>query len=139
MATVGPVNTTIVKFWTGASPVAITCTVDANMSFTTEFRDVTCKDSGDYTEELPGRLGWEGGGAANFAFDAANGFSQLFTSWKAKEKIKIAIGTNVSGDFKVGGDAYIANLDWQNSGTNENSTFNFSFRGVGEPLKTVNP
>lgn len=136
MATTGTVNSTIMKVWVGGT--AITCLTDATISFTMEPRDTTCKDSNSYTNVLPGKKSWEVGGSANFAYDAANGFAVLFAAYLAGTKLAVAWGSSVTGDVQYGGDAYLTSLSGNASGSDENTTFDFTLMGVDAPEGTTN-
>lgn len=136
--TTGALNTSLVKIFIGATPVAITCIVDATVSVSMAPRNITCHDSGDYEDYLSGPISWEMSGTGIFAYDAANGYDTLFTAIKAKAKLTVAWGTAVGGDFKYGGQALLTKLDGNASGNNANTQFSFSMMGVGEPAKTVN-
>lgn len=136
MATLGTVNSTIIKVWVGST--AITCLTDATISFTMEPRDTTCKDSNSYTNVLPGKKSWEVGGSAMFAYDAANGFAALFAAYLAGTLLAVTWGTSVVGDKKYGGEGYLTSLSGNASGSDENTTFDFTIMGIDAPESTTN-
>ena len=55
MATVLAKN---MKLYTGSTPTAITCQVDASLSMSTNTFETTCKDSSAVAEFLPGAKSW---------------------------------------------------------------------------------
>lgn len=130
MATTGVVKSQLLKIYTGAT--AITCLTNASVSMSTEMRDTTCKDSGDWTDNLPGTRTWSMSGDAYYSFDGANGASALFSAWTGGTLTMLVYQTAVTGDKKYTGSGYITSLEFTSpGGTNENCTFSFEFQGAG--------
>lgn len=134
--TLGSLNSSKVKIFFAGT--AATCLVDATVSINMSTRDTTCHDSGDFEDALASVISWEMNGAGLFAFDATNGYDALFATILAKEKVAVAWGTAVAGDFKYGGNAFLTKLDGNASGNNANTQYSFSLKGVGAIAKTVN-
>lgn len=134
MATTGTVNGRIVKFYTGALPgTAITCLTNVSLEFSMETRDTSCKDTtGNWDSSIAGTQSWTGSGEGNIAFDAANGIIALRTAFAAASTVVVSVTSAVSGDPRVYGNALLTSLS-ENYPDNENSTFSFSFKGVGAP------
>lgn len=139
MATTGNVNTSLIKIFIGSGAgTAVTCLLNASFSGNMQLRDTTCKDSGSWTNGLPGRKGWEIGGSANFAYDAANGWAALWTAWTNGDEVRALWGTSVTGDIKYGGQGYITSLEGSADGNDENTEFSFTITGVGAPITVTN-
>lgn len=131
MATTGTVLAKYMKISTGATPVAISCQIDATLEMSTETFDTTCKDSGADAENRPGTKSWSMSGTGNFAYDAANGYDALHTAWSAQSQIDVVIGTGVSGDKKWSGKAYVTGLTLNSSGNDAAVTYDFTLTGTG--------
>lgn len=129
--TVGNVNSSAMKIYTGATPTAITCLVDTELNMNMEMRDITCKDDGENANQLPGLTSWDMSFSGMFAFDAANGFSELFTIWKNRTSTAVVWQNANAGDKKYSGNAYLTNLKGSAQGTNQATTFSGTWQGVG--------
>lgn len=129
--TVGNVNSSAMKIYTGVTPTAITCLVDTEIDLTMDMRDITCKDDGETANKLPGLTSWSMTFSGMFAFDATNGWSAMFTIWKNRTKTGVVWQNGNTGDKKYAGDAYIINLKGSAQGTNQSTTFSGTWDGVG--------
>lgn len=131
MLTTGTVISGLMAVYTGATPTKITCQVNASLNLKRDTRDITCKDSGDWEDALTARKSWTVSGTGNLALDATNGWPALFTAWNAGTAVAIVFQTAVTGDKKYSGSAFITSLSMDSSGSQENVTFSFEFKGNG--------
>ena len=130
MPTTGTVNGRLVKIFVGST--AVTCQTNSTLEMTMEPRESTCKDtSGNSAAFLAGRTSWTLGGEAKLAWDAAYGFSSLFTAWKNGTSLSIAFKSTVAGDKGYTGTGFITSLS-ADTPDNEDSTFSFSIQGSGD-------
>ena len=132
MATVLAKN---VKLYTGATPTAITCQVDASISVSTNTFETTCKDSGANAEYQPGAKSWTASLTGNADWSATNGVEELFTSWSDQSSVAIVFGDGVTGNPKWSGSAYITSLNINSSGNDEAVTFDVELQGTGALTK----
>ena len=139
MATTGVVNSTLMVIKVGSSTVA--CLTDASLSMTQESRDTTCKDSSSWTNVLAAKRSWEVSGTGLFAYDATYGGKDLATLFIGGQSTLSTIkwGTTVSGDTIYSGTALLTSLSLNGAGTDENTTFEFTFQGVGALAASTNP
>ena len=137
MATTGTVNSTLMVIKVGST--TISCLTDASLSMTQEMRDTTCKDSSSWNNALPAKRTWEMSGSAFFAYDATYGAADLFTLYNTQASATVKWGTTVTGDKVYSGTAYLTSLEFAASGTDENTTINFTFQGVGALAQGTNP
>lgn len=132
MATTGVVNSKLLKIFTGGTPTAVTCLTDASLSINNAMRQTTCKDSGQWEDNLPAQTSWSISGSALLAFDSANGVDELSTIALAQTSVDVVFGTGVTGDTEWSGSGYIQSFELSSPGTNENSTYSFEITGTGE-------
>ena len=128
MATVLAKN---MKLYTGSTPTAITCQVDASISMSTNTFETTCKDSSAVAEFLPGAKSWTASVTGNVDWSATNGAEELFTAWSNQTSVAIVFQTGVTGEIKYSGSAYITSLQINSSGNDEAVTFSAEFQGTG--------
>lgn len=131
MATVGTVLAKNMSLYTGGTPAVVTCQTNASISMQTNMFNTTCKTSGAWAANQPGVKSWTASGEGNFAYDATNGFSQLFASWTNQTALPIVFQTGVTGDKKYSGSTYISSLELNSSGNDEAVTFSFELTGDG--------
>lgn len=132
--TPGTVNSKLLKMQVasdGATPVTITCQTNAELSINHEMFDVTCKDSGQWKEVLPGMTSASISGELYVAYDAANGHDEILTLSLAQTRVNWIFGTGVSGDTKLSGDGYFTSTDITSSGTNEGVTMSYEIEVSG--------
>lgn len=127
MATTGVVNTKLLKIYVGAS--AITCQTDGTLSISSDTRDTTCKDSGQWKEALYGQTGWEISGAALGSYDGTMSLHQLTALIIAQTVSTVSFKTAVSGDDILTGTVIWTKMDIASAGTNQN--VNISYTGMG--------
>ena len=130
--TVGTVLSKVMKIYTGGTPTAITCQNDLTLTITTETFETTCKDtSASWADSSPGTISWQVTGSANFAFDAANGYSELFAAQVAGSTVAVVVQNANSGDKKYTGNTIVTQLDLDASGINTAATYTFTLTGKG--------
>lgn len=137
MATAGVVNSKLLRIYTGATPAALTCATNAELSFTNETRETTCKDSGTNKEFLYAQNSWTMSGEGLFAFDAANGGVDLFDIALAQTTVAVVYQTGVTGDDKWSGTALVTEWTLSSPGTNENCTYTFTLQGTGALVRAL--
>ena len=131
MATIGKINTTLLKIYTGSAPgTAVTHSTDATLSYSMSPRPATTKDSGGWEEVLEGLRSWELSGSAMLAFDAANGVDELATIALARTATTVRFTTNVTGDTVFSGSGYITSFEQASPGQEETATYSFTFKGT---------
>lgn len=125
--TPGVVNTKLLKIYVGAT--AITCQTDGTLSLSSDTRDTTCKDSGQWKEALYGQTGWEISGTALGSYDGTMSLHQLTGLIIAQTVSTVSFKTAVSGDDILTGTVIWTKMDIASAGTNQN--VNISYTGMG--------
>lgn len=132
--TAGTINSKLLKLQVaadGATPVTITCQTNAEITINNEMFDVTCKDSGQWKEVLPGMTDATISGELFVAYDAANGHDEILTLALAQTRVNWIFGTGVSGDTKLSGDGYFTSTGVTSSGQNEGVTMSYEITVSG--------
>lgn len=132
--TAGVINTKLLKIYVGAT--AITCQTDGTLSITSDTRDTTCKDSGQFKEALYGQTGWEISGSALASYDGTLSVHQLTVLILAQTVSAVTFKTGVSGDDILGGNVIWTKLDIASAGTNQNVTMSYTGMGTGTLAQT---
>lgn len=128
MATTGVVNATLVGVYVGTTKIAhIT---SAQLSFSHSPREITSNDSAGWETMAAGKRGWEMSGDSLFNFDGAYTFDDLFNLIDTRGSVTLKFSTEVSGDKKYTGTAFLTSLSASGS-TEENETYSFTFKGSG--------
>lgn len=133
MATTGNPNSTLVKIWTGATPVALAKLTDASLAVNGATRDITTKDSSGWMEKLPAIKSWSMKGSALVAYDAGatSNTALLLTALTAGTAVTVTFGTGVTGDPKYSGSAYVTSWDSASPGFEANTAVSFNLEGTG--------
>ena len=129
--TAGTVISGKIGIYTGSTPAIIGCLTNVSLKVTNDMRDITCKDSYQWFDALPGQKSWEMSADGNFAYDATNGATGLYTTMLADTAIPVVFQTSVTGDKKWSGNAYLSSWEIDAQGTNANATYKLTFKGVG--------
>ena len=117
--------------FTGATPVAISCQGEAELSVETEQQEAVCKDSGAWSEAVPGKNSWSIDlSNCVLQFDATNGITQIMDAFLNATKLKVAFTTGVTGDRRAKGDAYVTSISI-NAPVSGPATYNITFTGTG--------
>jgi len=134
MATIGTVNGTIIAIYIGA--VKIDKQLDASLSISHDPRTGINKDSGGWEETRSGKKSWEMNGESEFAFDATEGFDDLFDAMIAGTEVTVKFSTEISGDTSYSGVAQITKLE-SSPGVEEDVKYSYSFKGNGAISKAT--
>lgn len=130
--TTGTIYAKNMSIYTGTAPgTVVTCQTNASIKTSTNMFSATCKSSGSWAQNLPGVRSWSASIEGLLAFDATNGFSQLWAAWVAGTAVAVIFGTGVTGDKKYSGSTYISSLELTSSGSDEPVTFSAEFTGDG--------
>lgn len=135
--TTGVVNTKIMRIYTGVTPTALTCLTNAELKFNNATRQTTCKDSGQWEENLYAQSSWTMSGELLFSYDATNGGVALYDIAAGQTTISVVYQTGVTGDFKWTGTALVTEWTISSQGTNENVTVSATFQGTGALVKSA--
>jgi predicted secreted protein len=128
MPTAGIVNATLISIYAGTTKIAnIT---SATLSMTHALREITSNDSAGWEAYAGGKRGWEMSGDSLFTFDGAYTFDDLFALIDGRTTITAKFSTEVTGDKKYSGTAYLTALSATGS-TEENETYSFTLKGSG--------
>ena len=138
MATTGTVNSKLLKIYYEVPPtteVAVTCQTNAEFSINNEVFDVTCKDSGQWREVIPGQSTATLSGDLFVAYDSANGHDEILDDIIAQTKIGWVFGTGVQGDTRLSGLGYFNSASVSAPGQNEGVTMSFEIIVTGAVTK----
>ena len=138
MATTGTVNSKLLKIYYEVPPtteVAVTCQTNAEFSINNEVFDVTCKDSGQWREVIPGQSTATLSGELFVAYDSANGHDEILDDIIAQTKIGWVFGTGVQGDTRLSGLGYFTSASVSAPGQNEGVTMSFEITVTGGVTK----
>lgn len=141
MPTTNVVNSSLLKIWVGATPVALAHQTDASLSVNHQVRDISSKDSAGWEESLEGMRNWEMSGQAYWAFDAAAGANANAMQDLALNRTTVAVqfGTGVTGDPKYSGTAYLTNWEGSGPGQEDNGSYSYTLKGTGALARGVYP
>jgi predicted secreted protein len=128
MATVLAKN---MKLYSGATPTAFTCQVDASISLSTNTFETTCKDSAANAEYLAGTKSWTASVSGLLDYAATNGWEEMFTAWTNSTTVALVFQTGTVGDKKYSGSAIITSMNLNSSGNDEAVTWDCEFQGTG--------
>lgn len=132
MPTTGTILAKTFAFYTGSgTPIILTCQTNASISMSTNMFSTACKDAGAWDAQQPGLKSWTGSAEGNFAFDATNGFEELFAAWTNQTVVPLVMQNAVTGDKKYSGSTYISSLELNSSGNDEAVTYSVEFTGTG--------
>ena len=138
MATTGTVNSKLLKIYYEVPPtteVAVTCQTNAEFSINNEVFDVTCKDSGQWREVIPGQSTATLSGELFVAYDSANGHDEILDDIIAQTKIGWVFGTGVQGDTRLSGLGNFTSASVSAPGQNEGVTMSFEITVTGAVTK----
>jgi Phage tail tube protein len=135
MATLSVVNSKLFAIYTGGTPTKIARLTNVEVTMTHEPRDISSKDDSPWTAALEGPLSWEASGESLVAWDDTNGADTMTTSITNRTLLTVVFTTDVTGDKKFSGSAYLTNFTITSPETETNVTCSFSMMGVGELVK----
>ncbi len=134
MATTGIINGT--KFLVYDDGTAIlgsrTCSISASM----ETREATTKESAGWSESLEGLRSWSVDADGLYSQDVAHGHEELYTLISARTKLTLAFSTQVTGDTKYIGSAWLTELSLE-AGVEDSVSWSGSFQGTGALTKAT--
>ncbi len=108
---------------------AIASAKSCSLDITAGVIETSSKDSGKWTEKIPGRLSYKVSTSNMYTDDATNGYSQLFTLMTTSTPIKFAYSTDKAAKGYTG-TAIITNLS--NSGEMDGAaTITCDLEGTG--------
>ena len=128
MATTGILNGTLMALYIAGTKVANLTT--NSMTFNRPTRETSNKDSANWVTKKHKRAMWGFSGSAYFAFDAAYGWSDLYTAMMAGSEVVVMTSTEVVGDEKYYGNALITDLP-ADFPDDDNSSYNITIEGTG--------
>lgn len=129
MATTGTVLAKNMSFELDGT--VITCQVNCELNMSTEMFETTCKDSGAWSEPLPGTKSWTASGEINVAFDATYGIEEIFTAWYNQSSVAFVFTTGVNDDKEFIGTAYVSSSSVSSQGNDAAVTGTFELTGNG--------
>lgn len=129
MATTGPFNGTNLLVYAAGTAIAYTtsCTLNTNVAMI----DVTSKDSGGDTDNLPGLRDWSIDAEGFVALDSTTNAEYLDGLRTGRTKVMLKFSTNTSGDGYWHGYAYITSLSIS-APMEDKVTFSASFAGTAD-------
>lgn len=132
MPTTGIVNATDFGIYVGVAKIANS--TGSTISISQALRTSVNKDDGGWEKSLPGARSWSMSGDGEFQFEANYGPEDLIAAILNRTKISIMFSTEVTGDMRLKGDAYVESFE-SSGGAEENATFSYSFKGTGPITK----
>lgn len=134
MATTGKQSGTLVALYMGGVKIAhLTSNSDSHTSAT---RDVTTKDSAGWEEVIVSLKSWEKSADGYFAEDSTYGYEDLYDAWAAGTALVVMVSSQVAGDVKYSGSAYITSLQ-RTAPKEETMTFSVTLKGTGAITKAT--
>jgi len=125
-----PINATILAIHVDGTKITHQLSAEFKVSMT--MRESLTKDNTGYKAKFPGPRDWEMSGEAEFAYDAANGYDDLFAALGSE--VELTFTTSVTGSVQYIGDALLTELT-MSAGVEENSKMSYTFLGSGAVAK----
>ncbi|MBC6988934.1 phage tail tube protein [Hymenobacter sp. BT491] len=122
--------------------IVVGCAQSADFTVEADMDAATCAASGGWDQVSSGRKRWSGSISALYrkfetGEQAANiSYEDVFDLITEGTKVSITYGTNVTGDTRFGGDAYISNLGFSQPESG-NVTWSADLTGTGPLGKTT--
>ena len=133
MPTTGPIqgHNLRVRFGTTATTSAIYAATECSLSLETDSTEVNHKDnfSAGVKEVIPTATSWTVSTSGLVFFDQTTTIDDVITAQLAKTEIYIDFSTNVTGDVKWSGQAYITSCELSAS-VGEIATYSVTFSGA---------
>lgn len=129
MPTTGKINTTLLAVYAGGTKISHA--QGGALTLEHSVRDVTTKDSGGWAENLEGLRSWNISANGLMAFDATEGTDELDDYLTGRSQVTVMFSTEVTGDTRYTGTAYMTNLSLDSPGQEETATFSCEFIGTG--------
>ena len=135
MATVGPINGTLLRLYRMAGTVATALGHSTTCSFSLSHspRSITSQDSAGWDESLEGLRSATLSCSGFIADDATEGVAEYLDQLvgAARGLITWQFSTQVSGDRVLSGSGYIESIEKSNSGPEETATYSISIKVTG--------
>ena len=128
MATSGKFNGTNILVYNNG--VAVAHATSHTLNFNAEMIDATTKSSAGWKDHLPGLRDWSIDCEALVAFDASEGIEELFTDYTGRTQLTVKFSTEVTGDTRWTGSAYISTGSI-NAPLEDVTSFSVTFTGSG--------
>lgn len=132
--TAGIKNGTLTAIYIGSNKILLCTNHELTRAMAT--RPATSKDSGGNEESLEGLKNWAMSGEAFFAEDSAYGYEDLNDALEARTKVTVKWSSEVSGDVKFSGSAYLTSLKLS-SKVEDSETYSFELKGTGAITKAI--
>jgi predicted secreted protein len=122
--------------------VLVGCSNSATINFTAEQLEATCKSSEGWTEQIPGKKGWnvslEGVYKVYATADQATNVSvaDFFDKLSEDTRGTVKVGTTEAGDPQWSGDVYVTSVEITGAADGL-TTYTISLVGYGEPSMTT--
>lgn len=129
-------NGTAIALYIGTTKIANLLSND--FSVDTSLRDTTTKDSGGWAGHADGLKSWKCSAKGYFENAASYGFSDLFALQIAGTSVTAKYTSNVTGEKKYSGTAYISGLS-QSADLEKTAEFSVSLTGSGAVAEATNP
>ena len=130
--TEGVVNGNNVLIYVDGDPVA--CSTNAEVNYTNELIEVTCKDNGGAKQYLLGSGDWTMSLEMFWKFDATFGVDDLWDLALNKTTVEAMFSNENAGDFRLVGDALITSINGV-SPLNGGVTCSVTLQGTGPLAK----
>lgn len=127
-----PINATILAIKFGGTK--ITHQLQAEFKCSMQMRESLTKDNTGYKAKFPGPRDWEMSGEAEFAYDAAKGFDDLFDALGTE--VEVIFTTSITGTTQYTGNVMITELS-VSAGVEETSKYSYTFQGSGAVAKST--
>lgn len=141
MATTGVINGT--KFGVYAAGIKVGFATSASLSINHNLRDTSTKDSGGWRSQLEGQRDFEVSVEGMVIFATASGaisdltMDELYSTYIAtRTEFTIMFSTEISGDYKWSGKAFMTSLS-ADAPNEDSSSWSASFSGTGALTQAV--
>ena len=132
--TTGVVNGNNILLYVNGDPVA--CSTNAEISYTNELIEVTCKDLNGAKQYLLGSGDWNMTVAMFWKFDAAFGAGDMWDLALGKTEVEAMFSNENAGDFRLVGTALITSINGV-APLNGGVTCDVTLQGTGTLVKEI--
>lgn len=137
--TVGVINATQISLYVfDTTWKKVAHATDGEISFTTDNRDITSKDSSGFRQIADGLKSWSISSNHFLAWDAAYGFTDIYADWAAGSSFSVKFGSVVTDDHNYEGTVRIESMS-MGGGVEDNATFSISLAGHGSLTENTHP
>lgn len=132
MATAGEMNGTLLVVYSAGNQIG--ATTNHSLSVSQALREATTKDSSAWREVAAGLREWSMSAEGLYSIDETYGADYLYTLVSGRTEVAVKFTTEVTGDERYTGQAYISSLDIT-SGLEETVTWSAEFQGTSTLTK----